>query len=122
MYSIHNKGKPVVYERFIRTLKTKVYKYMTSISKNIYIDKLDDIVNEQNNTYHRTIRMKPVDVKENAYIDLSKEVNDKDSKFQVADHVRISKYKNIFTKGYTQNWSEEVFLITEVKSTISWIK
>ena len=64
--------------------------------------------------------MKPVDVKENAYIDLSKEVNDKDSKFQVGDHVRISKYKNIFTKGYTQNWSEEVFLITEVKSTVSW--
>ena len=120
MYSIHNKGKSVVDERFIRTLKTKVYEYMTSVSKNIYIDKLDDIVNEQNNTYHRTIKMKPVDVKENAYIDLSKEVNDKDSKFQVGDHVRISKYKNIFTKGYTQNWSEEVFLITEVKSTVSW--
>ena len=62
MYSIHNEGKFVVAERFIRTLKTKIYKYMTSVSKNVYIDKLDDIVNEYNNTYHRTIKMKPVDV------------------------------------------------------------
>ena len=69
MYSIHNEGKPVVTERFIRTLKTKIYKYMTSISKNVYINKLDDIVNEYNNTYHKTIKMKPVDVKDNAYID-----------------------------------------------------
>ena len=69
MYSIHNEGKPVVTERFIRTLKTKIYKYMTSISKNVYINKLDDTVNEYDNTYHRTIEMKPVDVKDNAYID-----------------------------------------------------
>ena len=95
MYSIHNEGKAVVAERFIRTLKTKIYKYMTSISKNTYIDKLDDIVNEYNNTYHRTIKVKPVDVKDNTYIDSSKEVNDKDPKFKFGDHVRISKYKNI---------------------------
>ena len=95
MYSIHNEGKPVVAERFIRTLKTKIYKYMTSISKNTYIDKLDDIVNEDNNTYHRTINVKPVDVKDNTYIDSSKEVNDKDPKFKFGDHVRIIKYKNI---------------------------
>ena len=69
MYSIHNEGKPVVTERFIRILKTKIYKYMTSISKNVYINKLDDTVNEYDNTYHRTIKMKPVDVKDNAYID-----------------------------------------------------
>ena len=69
MYSIHNEGKSVVAERFIRTLKTKIYKYMTSISKNVYIDKLNDIVNECNNTYHRTIKMKSVDVKDNTYID-----------------------------------------------------
>ena len=69
MYSIHNEGKSVVTERFIRTLKTKIYKYMTSISKNVYIDKLDDIVNEYSNTYHRTIKMKPVDVKDNIYAD-----------------------------------------------------
>ena len=77
MYSIHNQGKSVVAERFIRTLKTKIYKYMTSVSKNLYIDKLDDIVSEYNNTYHRTIKMKPVEVKDNTYIDFKKEVNDK---------------------------------------------
>ena len=69
MYSIHNEGKSVVAERFIRTLKTKIYKYMTSVSKNVYINKLDDIVGEYNNTYHRTTKMKPVDVKDNTYID-----------------------------------------------------
>ena len=62
MYLIHNEGKSVVAERFIRTLKNKIYKYMTSISNNVYIDKLDDIVNEYNNTYHRTIKIKPADV------------------------------------------------------------
>ena len=84
---------------------------MTWISKNAYIDKLDDIVNEYNNTYHRTIKMKPTDVKDNTYIDLGKEVNDNYPAFKVGDHVRISKYKNIFVKGYTSNWSEEVFVI-----------
>ena len=116
MYSIHNEGKSVVAERFIRTVKTKIYKYMTSISKNVYIDKLDDIVNEYNNTYHRTIKMKPVDVKDNTYIDFKKEVNDKDPKFKFGDHVRIFKYKNIFAKGYTPNWSEEVFVIKKLKT------
>ena len=111
MYSIHNEGKSVVSKRFIRTLKNKIYKYMTSISKNVYINKLDDIVNEYNNTYHRTIKMKPVNVKDNIYIDFEKEVNDKDPKFKFGDNIRISKYKNIFAKGYTPNWSEEVFVI-----------
>ena len=74
MYSIHSEGKSVVAERFIRTLKTKIYKYMTSISKNVYIDKLDDIVNQYNNTYHRAIKIKPVHVKDNTYIDSSKEL------------------------------------------------
>ena len=69
---------------------------MTSISKNVYIDELDGIVNEYNNTYHRTIKMNPVDVKDNTYTDLGKEVNDKDPKLKIGDHVRISKYKNIF--------------------------
>ena len=120
MYSIHNEGKFVVAERFIRTLKTKIYKYMTSVSKNVYIDKLDDIVGEYNNTYHRTIKTKPVDVKDNAYIDFKKDVNDNNPKFKVGDHVRISKYKNIFAKGYTPNWSEEVFVIKKVKNTVPW--
>ena len=83
MHSIHNEGKSVVAERFIRTLKTKIYKYMTLISKKVYIDKLDDIVGEYNNTYHRAIKMKPVDVKHNTDIDFKKEVNGKDPKFKV---------------------------------------
>ena len=120
MYSTHNEGKSVVAERFIRTLKTKIYKYMTSISKNVYIDKLDDIVNKYNNTYHSTIKMKPVDVKSNTYIDSSKEINNKDPKFKIGDIVRISKYKNIFAKGYVSNWSEEVSMIKKVKNNASW--
>ena len=78
MYSTHNEGKSVVAERFIRTLTSKIYKYMTSISKNVYIDKLEDIVDEYNNTYHATIKMKPIDVKDNTYIKTSKEINNKD--------------------------------------------
>ena len=120
MYSIHNEGKSVVPERFIRRLKKKIYKYMTSISKNVYVDKLDEIVNEYNNTYHRTIKMKPVDVKDNTYIDFEKEANDKDPKFKVGDRVRISKYKNIFAKGYVRNWSEEIFVISKIKNTVPW--
>ena len=121
MYSTHNEGKSVVAEKFIRTLKSKIYKYMTSISKNVYIDKLNDIVDEYNDTYHTTIKMKPIEVKDNTHINTSKEINNKDPKFKVADHVRISKYKNIFAKGYMPNWSEEVFVIKKVKNTIPWI-
>ena len=120
MNSLHNEEKSVVAERFLRTLKNKIYKYMTSISKNVYIDKLDDIVNKYNNTYHSTIKMKPVDVKSSTYIDSSKEINDKDPKFKIGDIVRISKYKNIFAKGYVPNWSEEVFVIKKVKNTVPW--
>ena len=84
------------------------------------IDKLDDIVDEYNNTYHTTIKMKPIDVKDNTYINTDKEINNKDPKFKVGYHVRISKYKNIFAKGYMPNWSEEVFIIKKVKNTIPW--
>ena len=111
----HIKRKSIIAERLIRTLKTKICKYSTSISKNVYIDKLDNIVNEYNNIYHRTIKMKAVDVKDNTYID---KVNDKDPKFKVGDLVRSTKYKNIFAKGYTPNWSEEVFVIKQVKNTV----
>ena len=94
---------------------------MTSISKNVYTDKLDDIVNKCNNAYHNTIKMKPVDVKSNTYIDSSKEINEKDHpKFKIGDNVRISKYKNIFAKGYTSNWSEEVFVIKKIMNTALW--
>ena len=120
MYSIDNEGKSVAAERFIRTLKNKFYKYMTAISRNVYIDKLDDIVNEYNNTYHRTIKMKHVDIKDNIYIDFRKEVNDKDPKFKIGDHVRISKSKNIFAKGYMPNWSEEVFVVSKIKNIAPW--
>ena len=120
MYSTHKEGKSVVAERFIRTLKSKIYKYMTSISKNVYIDKLDDIVDKYNNTYHTTIKMKPIDVKDNTYINADKEIKNKDPKFKVGDHVRISKYKNIFAKEYMLNCSEEVFVIKKVKNTVPW--
>ena len=96
MYSTNNEGKSVISERFIRTLKNKICKYMTSISKNVYIDKLDDIVKEYNNTYRTSNKMKPVDVKDNTSINFEKEMNDKNPKFKFGDHVRISKYKNIF--------------------------
>ena len=86
----------------------------------MYIDKLDDIVNEYKNTYHRTIKMKPVDVKSGNYVEYNVNSNDKDPKFQVGDHVRISKYKNTFAKGYTLNWSEEAFVIKKVKNTVPW--
>ena len=93
---------------------------MRAISKNVYFDLLDDIVNKYNDTVHRTIKMKPTDVKDNTYVDSKKEVNDKDPKFKVGDHVRISKYKNIFAKGYTPNWSEEVFISSKIKNTVPW--
>ena len=98
---------------------------MISLSKFVYIDKLDDIVNEYNNTYHRTFKMKPVDVKDNRYIDSMelrsiKRLNDSNHKFSVGDHVRISKYKNIFVKGYIPSWSQEVFVIKKVKNTVPW--
>ena len=120
MYSTHNEGKSVIAERFIRILKNKIHKCTTSISKNVYIDKLDDIVNEYNNTYHRTIKMKPIDVHENTYINIDKEVNDKKPKFNVGDPVGISKYKNIFAKGCTPNCSEEIFVIKKNKNTVPW--
>ena len=98
MYSTHNEGKSVVAERFIRTLKNKIYKYMTSISKNLNIDKLADIVNKCKNTYHSAIKMNHIDVKTSTYIDFNKGYNKEYPKFQVVDHVRISKHKNIFAK------------------------
>ena len=116
MYSTHNEGRSVVSEIFIRTLKKEIYKYMTSISKNVYINKLDDTVNKYNNTYHNTIKMKLVDVKPRKYIEYSKEMNYQDPKFKIGDIVTISKYKNIFAKGYVPNWSEEVFVVEKVKN------
>ena len=99
MYSTQNEGKSVIAERFIRTLKNRIYKYMTSVLKNVYIDILDDLVNKCNNTYHNTIKMEPVDLKSNTYTESSEEINNKDLKFKIGDFVRISKYKSIFAKS-----------------------
>ena len=97
MYSIHVERKSVVPERLIRTLKNDIFKYITSISKNVYIDKLDDIVNKYNNTYI-TIKMKPVDVKPNIYIDFNKEGNKDGPIFKVSNHVRILRISKYFCK------------------------
>ena len=114
MYSKHNEGKSVVAGRFIRILKNRVYKYVTSVSKNVYIDKLDEIVNKYNCTCNSTTKTKPVDVNSSTYFDFSVENNDKDSKFKVGGHIKTSKNKNSFPKGYTPNWAEEVFVIKKV--------
>ena len=97
MYSTHNEGKSVIAERFIKTLKNKIYKHMTTVGKNVYFDVLDHIVDNYNNTYHSSIKMKPKDVP-----------------------VRISKFKNVFAKGYTPNWSEEIFVVKKIKNTVPW--
>ena len=110
MYSTYNEGKSVVAERFIRTLKNKIYEHMAAIPKNVYFDVLDDIVDEYNNTHHKTIKMNPVDVGDDSFAEYNEKSNEKDPKFKVGDHVRISKYKNIFAKGYTPNWSEKIIM------------
>ena len=120
MYSTFNEGKSVVAERFIRTLKNKFFKHMAAISKNVYFDVLDDIVNKYNNTVHRTIKMKPINLTNDSVAEYNEESNKKSPKFKVGDHVRISKYKNIFAKGYVPNWSEEIFVIKKVKNTVPW--
>ena len=118
MYSTHNEGKSVVAERFIRTLKNKLYKHMTATGKNVYDDVLDDVVNKYNNK-HSTIKMKPIGVGNNkrVYID---EHNEKHSRFKVGDRVKISKFKNIFAKGYTPNWSTEIFIVDKINDTVPY--
>ena len=122
MYSTYNEGKSVVAERFIRTLKNKLCKHMRATGKILYYDVLDDIVNEYNNTKHSTIKMKPTDVGYNttksSSLECNKRVyidghNEKDSRFEIGDRVRISKFKNIFAKGCTPNWSTEILIINK---------
>ena len=120
MYSTHNDGKSVVAKRFIETLKNKIYKYVNLISKNVYIDKLD-VVNKYNNTYHRTIKMEPIDVNLNICIAFNKENSNEGPKYKIGYHERTSKYKKIFANGYAPNCSEEVFVIKNVKNAGSWI-
>ena len=120
MCSVYSKGKSVAAERFIRTLKNKIYKHRTSISKNVYIDNLDDAVNQHNNRCHRIINMKPVDVKSGTQIDFNKENNQEGPKVKVDDYERIPKYKNIFAKGCVPNWCEEVLVIKKAKNIVPW--
>ena len=120
MYTTFNEGKSVVVERFIRALKNKLYKHMTAINKNVYYDVLDDVVNEYNDTKHNTIKMKLKHIKNDnnrVYID---EYNKKSTRFNVGDRVRISKFKNIFAKGYTPNCSKEIFVINKINDIVPW--
>ena len=120
MYSTHEKRKSVVAERFMRILRDRIYKNMTLVSKNKYIDEVDDIVNKENNEYHSTIRINPVYIKSSTYIDFNVENNDKDTKFKAGYHVKISKDKNSFVKDYLPNWSEKVRVTEKIKNTVRW--
>ena len=117
MYSAHNEGKSIVTRIFVRRLKNRNSKYMTSISKIVYIDKLDEIVNKYNNAYHGTIKMKPVDIKPSTCIESTKDINYQDPKFKIGDIVRILEYKNVLTKGFVPIRSKDVFVIKKVKNT-----
>ena len=111
MYSTNNEGTSVFAERFIKTLKSKIYEHMTATSKNVYFDVLNDIVDEYNNTCHKTIKMKPIDSKSDSFAEYNDESNEKDLKFKVHDNARISKYKHIFAERYASNWNEEIFAV-----------
>ena len=112
IYSTYNEGKSVVAERFIRTLKNKLYKHMTAAGKNVYYDVLDYVVSKYNNTKHSTIKNN-----KRVYID---EHNEKDSRFKLGDRVRISKFKNLFAEGYTPNWSKEIFIVDKINDTVPY--
>ena len=120
MYSTYNEGKSVVPERFIRTLKNKIFKHMTAISKNVYFEVLRGIANKYINKVYRTKKMKPIDVTNGSFAEYNEESNKKDPKFKIGDHVRISKYKNIFAKGCTPYRSEEVFIVKKINNTVPW--
>ena len=113
-------AKSVIAERFIKTFKNKIYKHITYIGKNVHFHVLDDIVKNYNNTTHSSIRPKPKDVKNNNLTEYIEEFNKKDPKFKIEDNVRVSKYKNIFSKGCLPNWPEEIFIINKVKNTVPW--
>ena len=115
MYSNYNEEKSVIAERIIRILKNNIHKYMASVSKHAHIDKLYNIANGYNNKHQSTIKMKPVDIKSNRYTDSNKEIKNKDPEFKNGDIVKISKYKNIFAKGYTPNQPEEVLWLKSSK-------
>ena len=120
MYSTFNEGKSVVAERFIRKLKNKLYKHMTATGKNVCYDVLDDVVNEYNNTKHNTIKMKPKDVRnDNKSVNID-EHNEESARYNLGDRVRISNFKNIFAKGYTPDWSREIFIVNKINDTVPY--
>ena len=118
MYSTDNERKSVVAERFIRTLKNKIFKHMTAVSENAYFDVLDAIFDKYNGTIRRSIKIKPMDVTFDSYAEDNEDSNEKDPKFKAGDHVRISKYTNAFAKVYIQNFSKEVLIIRKIKNTV----
>ena len=120
MHSTYNKGKSFVAERLIRTLKNKIFKHMKKKKKNVYFDVIDDIFDKYNNTVHRTIKMKPIDIRGDSYAKYNEDFNKKYPNFKVGVHVRISKCKTIFAKGYTPNWLEEVIAVSKTKNTVLW--
>ena len=115
MYSTYNEGKSVIAERFIRTLKNKIFKHMTAISKYIYFDVLDEIVNKYNNTVHRTIKMKPIDVTDDYYVKSNENRNKKGPKFKAGDNVRISNYKHFLLKDILQISQKKFLLLIKLK-------
>ena len=121
MYSTYNERKSVIAEKFIRTLKNKIFHHMTAVSKNVYFDVLDNILNKFNNTVCRTIKMKPIDVTFDSYAEYNENSNVIQPKFKVGYHVRTSKHKIVFAKGYTQNWSDDVFVVSKINDTFPWI-
>ena len=121
MYSTYNEGKSVIAEKFIRTLKNKIFHHMTAVSKNVYFDVFDNILNKFNNTVCRTIKMKPIDVTFDSYAEYNENSNVIQPKFKVGYHVRTSKHKIVFAKGYTQNWSDDVFVVSKINDTFPWI-
>ena len=117
MHSTYNKGKSVIAERFIKTLKSKIYKKMTTNDSKSYLPYLNKLVDQYNNTYHHSIGKKTINADYSALAE-NTESNSKAPKFQVNDRVRITMYKNIFSKGYTENWSGEIFIDSVLKTNL----
>ena len=120
IYSTYNEGKSVAAERFIKTLKNKIFKQMTAISKNVYFDVLDVNVNKYNNTIHRTIKIKLIDVTSDFYAEYNEDSNKKFLNLKLVTTLEFFKIKNIFAKRYTTNWSREVFVVSKIKNTVLW--
>ena len=104
--------------KMVMSLKNKIYKHMIAVSKSVYFDVLDDIVDKYNNTNHSHFKMKPLQIKSYSYAEYNVDYNAKDPKFKIDNLVRITKYKNLFAKGYAPNWSEEDFVIRKIKNTV----